>query len=764
MPSPYETFKAGILGDPFDPNKKPSREEAVKGFLELQNQLEASLTTSGIVHSSWNNLLAQDGEYSSQGGEVLDSDTGTHLQATSTGYNGASVPNGGRYAWSTSWLRWVRIGDTGYTSKADYDYVDDADALLQTNIDTVDASLEDNFIATFNQTVDLAKVLSGISPNYADVSLLLEGYIDDNGDFLSNVNYEATGFIRVDPNQYIELRTINSLDFTSGTHNLTFYDEKKVKIGEYNVTSLYEIIKISDEISGCHFIRATNNCGPGNFPTGFLLRTYLPDQMPNFFETMHLYPTFYDATNEAYYINENYNMTGLIPVVINQIFHIRSGGYGTRYPLVIGLDTNGKYIESIYAKNSSGSSTVDDFITIANPLVKHVRAVYTSNQVNPIFRGLKVGEIDHPKVICPLNIWGMTTEETPAFARSILPNRNFTVDWAPETATERSFIVDNSEGNLQQHYIEARIANGNLPLPIGFVKFPFHTFTNPTEALNIIALGDSTTLGTGSNVGGSYKDWVNEMSWQMTGVGDRALAGNTYFTSASLSNVFVRGTEGDNAVKHEGRGGWSAEDYLTIASKGSVFNAFWNPVSEAFDFDYYLTNNGFDVGSVATGVNASGSNCLVIIQLGWNDIQAKGAEASATDLGILIDAIKATRTNTKFLVLGLPPTPILDLIRRQNMPVGGRIINPESIFEEWIYPHYEHWRKVALSKTNTSWLDLGPSFDADTGYTKDVNFWNITPWDDVNKYTANRDYVHPNENGNVMIARTIKSWIAGNIL
>ena len=38
--SAYDTFKAGILGDPFDANKKPSRQGAVQGFLELQTQVE----------------------------------------------------------------------------------------------------------------------------------------------------------------------------------------------------------------------------------------------------------------------------------------------------------------------------------------------------------------------------------------------------------------------------------------------------------------------------------------------------------------------------------------------------------------------------------------------------------------------------------------------------------------------------------------------------------------------------------------------------
>ncbi|MCZ4257316.1 sialidase family protein, partial [Sulfitobacter sp. G21635-S1] len=44
---------------------------------------------------------------------------GTHLQATATGYDGASVPNAGVYRWVAAWTRWLRVSDTGLSGKAD---------------------------------------------------------------------------------------------------------------------------------------------------------------------------------------------------------------------------------------------------------------------------------------------------------------------------------------------------------------------------------------------------------------------------------------------------------------------------------------------------------------------------------------------------------------------------------------------------------------------------------------------------------------------
>ncbi|PKR90862.1 hypothetical protein CXZ10_05800 [Pleomorphomonas diazotrophica] len=67
----------------------------------------------------WTDLLNLTSTVDGQGAEVIDADTGTHLQATSTGYDGASVPNAGKYSLNLTWGRWVWIGPTGLAGKAD---------------------------------------------------------------------------------------------------------------------------------------------------------------------------------------------------------------------------------------------------------------------------------------------------------------------------------------------------------------------------------------------------------------------------------------------------------------------------------------------------------------------------------------------------------------------------------------------------------------------------------------------------------------------
>lgn len=75
-------------------------------------------------------------------------------------------------------------------------------------------------------------------------------------------------------------------------------------------------------------------------------------------------------------------------------------------------------------------------------------------------------------------------------------------------------------------------------------------------------------------------------------------------------SLTLLGTRGSGDNQHEGRGGWKAEMYCTMAtnSSGSVVNAFYNPTSETFDFAYYMAQQGYN-----------GVDC-VFLQLGINDM------------------------------------------------------------------------------------------------------------------------------------------------
>ncbi|MGD9862843.1 MAG: hypothetical protein AB7S99_06495, partial [Pseudodonghicola sp.] len=81
-------------------------------------ELRSQITSGGIGANAWSVLQTYAGAVDGAGAEVLDTDLGTHSQASATGYDGATVPNAGRYTWSATWGRWVRIGATGLSGKA----------------------------------------------------------------------------------------------------------------------------------------------------------------------------------------------------------------------------------------------------------------------------------------------------------------------------------------------------------------------------------------------------------------------------------------------------------------------------------------------------------------------------------------------------------------------------------------------------------------------------------------------------------------------
>lgn len=120
-----------LFGSPASPTHRPSPQE----METLLDEIIFGQTIGLLLEATWDELSAQTGYDDGAGAEVLDADEGTHLQATATGYDGASVANAGRYRYSASWDRWVRLGETGLSTKADKDDLDTTDATVETKAD-----------------------------------------------------------------------------------------------------------------------------------------------------------------------------------------------------------------------------------------------------------------------------------------------------------------------------------------------------------------------------------------------------------------------------------------------------------------------------------------------------------------------------------------------------------------------------------------------------------------------------------------------------
>ena len=84
--------------------------------LALQLAGTGILPSDVVFAPTWPALLTLSGSRNGQGAEVMESDAGTHGAATASGYDGVAVANAGRYAWNSTWSRWVRIGSSGLAS------------------------------------------------------------------------------------------------------------------------------------------------------------------------------------------------------------------------------------------------------------------------------------------------------------------------------------------------------------------------------------------------------------------------------------------------------------------------------------------------------------------------------------------------------------------------------------------------------------------------------------------------------------------------
>ncbi|MGE8610451.1 MAG: SGNH/GDSL hydrolase family protein, partial [Acinetobacter baumannii] len=229
----------------------------------------------------------------------------------------------------------------------------------------------------------------------------------------------------------------------------------------------------------------------------------------------------------------------------------------------------------------------------------------------------------------------------------------------------------------------------------------------------------------------------------------------------SLSNIEFIGTRGDNAVKHEGRGGWATSHYLNSASVNGVTNAFWNPETSQFDLSYYLNQNGFN------GVNSTGSNLTVIILLGWNDVYktTSSPAASASDLSALIDKLKSTHPDIDIICLGLNQAP--DLMFKTFK--GTRYVSKREVFES-IKAFNDAYKAMIATKTKVDFLQISCTFCSEIGYNTTITDPNTDPtkrdptWHrlsarSVTQLEAVDDHVHPNKVGYAMIGDTVCYFI-----
>lgn len=197
----------------------------------------------------------------------------------------------------------------------------------------------------------------------------------------------------------------------------------------------------------------------------------------------------------------------------------------------------------------------------------------------------------------------------------------------------------------------------------------------------------------------------------------------TYFSDRG-ANLTLLGTLGPSAAnRNEGRAGWTSSDYMADTTKNGYTNPFWNPTTSAFDFTYYMNQQGY------------ASVDYVVIQLGINDLYPRTSFEASTSKAVIwnniktmIDSILAFNANIR-IIINLPTTPNADVSRHpvaeflyrnkvieyneyaltnasayseSNVRVSycHLILNPDTDISDNVHPNQGGYNKMALEIIN----------------------------------------------------------------
>ena len=232
-------------------------------------------------------------------------------------------------------------------------------------------------------------------------------------------------------------------------------------------------------------------------------------------------------------------------------------------------------------------------------------------------------------------------------------------------------------------------------------------------------------------------------------IGDSLTAANVWtdklidLFADDVMNIEMLGTRGTLKAPNEGRGGWRAWNYAfekdasNDGLSSSVTNPFFNPVSNKFDFSYYMNQQNY------TSVD------YILLCLGTNDVSRSTHNADDDILlawKTIIDSIKAFDNNIKILIWLLP------------MPCGLTNEQPKK-------DTFLHTKELLINK-----YDNVESRQTNKIYLVDVGC-SVSPTDDFNykeeliseygeeKWKRPTDIIHLANKGYYAIAKNIHAGI-----
>jgi len=454
----------------------------------------------------------------------------------------------------------------------------------------------------------------------------------------------------------------------------------------------------------------------------------------------------YINTSGALLASGSWSTTKMIPVIEGQVFTLTTNmGVGT-VAHVSGYNSDGIFTTAILT-GGAGITAYTNVRVVVPAGVAYVRAS-AANTADFHFYGAQVrganGGVSglEPSFFLPTEVYALQGEALYLYPRGICADRAYDLTLSLSESNEDVAIVTPEDTDPIPVTVHAR-GPDNAEHALGtFNILVIGTPVNPVAVRNVfLGPGDSLWAGVNGSVQGAI---ANEASRRISGVGDALLSGGLSPAALALSNIKFRGTLGTGMVKHEGRAGWSEEGYLTLASGNGSSNAFWNPSTEEFDIDYYLTTNSFDDGSLAGGVNSTGSNATFVVGAGWNNPYTRTAAEAATNLGNLIDAIHSLKPDADIIVAGLNPAPRLNIKSFD----GTRYVSEREVFE-LVKSLGAAYRAVCQTKPNCYFMPVAHVFNPEVAYltaTRAISARSLVT------QTGASDHVHPADTGYAMFA------------
>jgi hypothetical protein len=613
-------------------------------------------------------------------------------------------------------------------------------------------------------------LLSGVKTDISGTQL--NGYIAKaTGVYTAAAGWKSTDFVDIYP-QYLVRKVGSSLDTSGGSAATTiaFYDSAKVFLGtiigiipadftfypkDYYPTARY--VRATSSTTATLALYVTPVIKTDNIEDLNLMKSDVYNKALQTFDYASLATTGYYNTSGVVTAGTSWRHVDLIACKEGDKFYY-TGITSSVALAVVGWNSD-LSVMTVLVGNQSTQATDKliivpagiAFIAASSRMTGSDVFAFKGTRINVPYSILNTEAL--PANFMPKKAWGKQGDLFRMNPFGIIAKHPLTASidmvWNNQNSNERSLQYTIGAEASKDLTLSVRDSSGRM-VSLGTTTLNItHTTQNPATPQVFMHWGDSTVDGIASaNISGAI---INEVSRRLTGTGTALMTGSESPTALSLANIKFIGTRGDQPIKHEGYPGSGAQDFNLYSTIGGLPNAFWNPTTLQFDFDYYLSHNNFNDTQITGGVNATGSNLTILLQLGWNHVYQNTIAEAKAYMRILFDKVKLSRSAVRFKLIGMPG-PYFPL---QKAYTGTRNVSPESVMREAIIAYSNAWQELSLEAAYSSFVEFVPTapfFFPEKSYPTVAVAKSARNAETIDLYT---DYVHPVQRGYAQMADVI---------